>query len=493
MSANPPKVVPADMKRLVTNLMLAREKLMGRLQDQSGNRDLDKECRYPDGMFSVETYRRLFEEDGIANRVVGVYPDECWQVYPELYETVRAMSTSFERRWQELLDRPGMNPWHYLHRADELSGVGHFGCLLLGLDDGRALDRRVYGLSENNVRIGRREHDLLYLRAFDQSQVRIKELNNDPGSPRYGQPLMYTIEMVDTSSGYLGNTTQSVDVHWTRVIHLADNRKSSEVVGTPRLKPVVRRIFDLKKILGSSAEMFYKGGFPGYSVESTGDGSEIDLDEESIKEQFQLYEDGLQRYLALTNMTAKSLAPQVADPTNHLLGHYQYIAATVQTPLRIMLGSEAGHLASTQDLTTWNKRVAKRQHLYLDPMVIFPFVDRLMKVGVLPTVPTFYTSWTDLNALTEKDKADVTMKRTQALLQYVTSGAETVVSPLDYLTLFLGFTLQQAEAILAAAVKNAARPKTKQVWQKPAAGMAKKPDSAGSTTRRTSRNGLGRR
>ena len=50
-------------------------------------------------------------------------------------------------------------------------------------------------------------------------------------------------------------------------------------------------------------------------------------------------------------------------------------------PYRILVGSEEAKLASSQDKRTWNERVQKRRDNYLTPMVVRPFVDRLIALG----------------------------------------------------------------------------------------------------------------
>lgn len=440
-------------------MFLSRSALWANL-DPKG-RDLDKECGYPSTV-TIDQLRHLYEREGPATRTVQVLPEETWSVYPLLYESEDEVQTPFEKAWNDL--QKTHNIWSYLHRVDELSGIGTFGILLLGINDGKTLDQPVAGLNDRGEKVGNVKYDLLYLRAFDQYLVKIDEFESDPSNPRFGQPKMYSIQFSDPKNGLESSSTTAtvVDttlrkVHWTRVIHVADNRKSSEVFGVPRMLPVLNRLYDLRKVLGGSSEMLWKGGFPGYSFETTPEvnASDMDIDKDALKKQIEAYQNGLQRYLALEGVVAKSLAPQVADPSNHIEQNLRIIAMTLGVPLRIFLGSEAGHLASTQDSTTWNRRLARRQNIYVTPMIIRPVIQRFMAFGILPTVENFSVSWRDLNALTEKDLADVALKKSQALLAYVTSGAESIIPPLEFFTNVLEIPLDQAQAIIKAAKANA--------------------------------------
>src|SRR5207237_4584130 len=159
------------------------------------------------------------------------------------------------------------------HRIDRLSGIGQYGIILLGLDDGQDLSSPAPGLDPSTGRPDpnrRKETKLNFLRVFDQTIVRVSKINNDPFSPRYQQPDEYAIQFTTpglASSEIPTPTAIENKVHWSRVIHLADNRHSSEVYGVPRMLAVLDYLYDLKKVVGGSAEMFYRGGFPGYSFE----------------------------------------------------------------------------------------------------------------------------------------------------------------------------------------------------------------------------------
>lgn len=438
--------------------LLSRASLLQTGLDPQG-RNLDRECGYPEHNISVFTYRELYDREGVATRVVNVYPDECWSVYPVLYEDYGDRVTRFERKWKALLDNPETNPWHFLHRVDELSGIGHYGLLMLGLSDGKALDRPVTGVGRDGKPDGsEKDLDLLYLRAFSEDLVQVVDFEQDPTNPRFGRPTMYQVLLADPRDVTGSQAVVSVSpmswtrIHWTRVVHVADNRKSSEVYGTPRMRPVVNRLFDVRKIAGGSGEMFWRGAFPGYSFETYPEFTSVaELDEDSVRQQFDDYANGLKRYLATTGMSVKSLAPQVSDPSNHLANQVMLICATIGVPVPIFLGSEQGHLASMQNTEAWNRRLSRRQNQYVWPMLIQPFVNRLIACGVLPQPKSYGATWNDLNSLSDKDKSTIALKKAQAVLQYVTSGSFAVVPPKRFLTEILGLTKDEAEAWIAEA------------------------------------------
>lgn len=416
-----------------------RRSFMDKLLDP--RHDIDQECGYPSYVMPW-TYRELYEREGVAKRVVEIWPDECWALPPEVFESAEDEEyTEFEQKWNELSKK--FRFWHMLHRADILSGLGRFGLILLGLDDGNQLDQPVRGINNfGQVREGL-DYNLLFLRVFDETVVSVAQWETNLNNPRFGQPVLYNLIFRDMDViGTVGATTAASQVtrrvHWTRVIHLADNRQMSEIQGLPRLRPVLNRVQDLRKTLGGSAEMFYKGGFPGIAFEmAPGMGEIPDTDKATLRQEFTAYQNGLQRYIALSGMTAKSLTVQVADPEKHYNIQIEYICLTLGVPKRIFLGTEEARLASSQDAKTWLRRVARRQEEYVTTLVIMPFVERLMDLGILPKVEQYEVWWPDLHTTTDTEKATIALTKTQAMQTYVAGGCDVLIEPGVYMDVVL--------------------------------------------------------
>lgn len=461
-------------RMVLNNMTIDRAALIHRGTDP--RRDFYSELGYPKTV-GVDNYQDMYDRGDVGFRVINVYPEETWAVSPELYENERKRMTRFESAFQTLVDEMAL--WAYANRVDELSGIGSFGVLLLGFNDGNSMETCLPGINpKTGERVGDKNHKLLFMRPFEQQFVNITKVEMDPTSPRFGQPMLYDIrvanpEAVQTSSEQFAMVTMTV--HWSRVIHMADNRKSSESFGVPRLQAVYNRVLDLHKVTGGSAEMFWRGAFPGYSFETYPELSlTAQLDEDSVKAQMDEYANGLKRYIALVGMKANSLAPQIADPTAHIEKQISIICSAIGVPMRIFMGSESGHLASSQDAITWNRRLQRRQDQYVNPFVIRPLVNRLIAAGVLPTPSsgTYKIAWSDLNSMSETEKADTAVKRTQSLLQYVSSGAETVIPVFEYLTMILNLSYEEATAVTEALAKQTGELSTEKVWGAMNAGPA---------------------
>lgn len=404
--------------------------------------DINYECRYPDDISKGE-YAEMYSREGLAKRVVNIFPEESWLLFPVVKEDEKSTDkTEFDEAWESLVKEKHV--YHYLLSGDNLSGVGRYGILLLGIDDGETLDKPVVGVDEKTGEVKEGlKYELLYLRVFQENTIEIDQTETDPTNARFGQPILYSINFEDST----GNETVNTKIHWTRVIHLADNRESSEIFGEPRMKPVYNRLLDVRKVLSGSGEMFWKGGFPGLGFQTTKENSDATIDGVALKTQVEKYQSGLQRYLALQGLEVKTLEPNIADPHSHLEVQVDYISISIGVPKRIFMGSERGELASNQDTNAWVGRIMKRREDYNEPMILRPFIDRLIDYGILPEVEEYVVIWPDLHNLSEKERAGIAEKRTNALAKYVSGDVEAIMGPKEFLMHVLGFTKDEVEAI----------------------------------------------
>lgn len=453
---------------IVDNAMLGRRELLDRFLDP--RRDIDDECGYPKTKnIRSQDYRNLYDREPVATRVVEILPKETWQTTPTVFETEDPdEKTEFETRWKSISralrgeswfqDEEGDPIWEHLMRADILSGIGSFGVILLGIDDGLELWEPAEGIDDLcRVNPPSADHELLFIRSFDESLIQILRYEEDPTNPRFGEPTLYKLDLVDPTKSNLtgvGQTMKSVEVHWTRVIHVADNLGSSEIFGHPRMLPVYNRLMDLRKLYAGSAEMYWRGAFPGLSFETNPQlGGDVTINKAALRSQIEQYMNGLQRYLSTIGMQVKSLAPQVVNPTEQINVQIEAICIRLGIPKRILIGSERGELASSQDDSTWNDRLRHRQNNYVTPRMIVPFVDRLIALGVLPEPKEgFSVAWPDLDSLTDAEQAAIAVKRTEALAKYADTGASTVMVPIDFLTRVMGMTQEEAGATVEAAM-----------------------------------------
>jgi hypothetical protein len=479
---------------MVQNVSLSRADFISKLMDP--RRDYDAECGYPSDP-GPEDFQTLFDREVIPRRVVEALPKEAWQVQPSVYEDESTdTTTAFEDAWDGLgkqlrgekswyQDEKGSPVYEYLKRLNVLSRIGRYGVMLLGLDDG-----------QNNLNVEakpKKGMKLNFLRVFTEANAPVSDWVKDPSDRRFGQPLSYNLKMSDVSGATAGDgaalSSKSFKVHWTRVIHLPANLQTSEVLGDPEMRVCLNRLLDLKKLYGGSAEMYWRGAFPGYSLETNPAlGGDVDVNTEDLRDMFEDWSQGLQRYLALIGMTAKSLSPQVVDPTPQINVHLEAICIALGMPMRIFKGSERGELASSQDDASWNDRLREYESSYITPRVIVPFVDRLIQLGVLPEPEGYSVWWPDLTSQSQQEKAEVLSKVVAALAAYVAGGVDALLPPMELFTRYLGMTDEEANSVLESAVKWQEEKATQQADQQqhesdlglsPAPGAGPGPGQAG--------------
>lgn len=411
-------------------------------------RDLVDECGYVRGHPSYQQYQDRYDRNGVGSAVVRAWVNESWSVSPDLYEDEDPdVETNFEAAWKDLcqnLKTGGQNykswnkqqqgnpVWQYLKRLDELSGIGSYGVLLFGLDDVGQDSDLIKPVQED------RDYQLRSLRVFTEGLAEITSFDTSPKNGRMGYPATYKLSITDQRDqhGGQGMVVATPSCHWSRVLHVCDQwhqATSSEIFAPPRMRPVINYIDNIDKIAGSSPEGYYKSCFTGLSFEGEA-GAKFDVDR--LRDQMENFQNSLQKILAASGGTFKTISPTVVDATPHITQQLVLICVTLGMSMRILTGSESGELASSQDAKKDNKKVAARQKNHITANIIRPFVDRLISYNVLPEPESgeYTIHWPALDDNDPKETANMALTYTQALAAYVNASCELAMPPRQYFT-----------------------------------------------------------
>lgn len=428
--------------------------------DLDPRRSIDQECGYP-GYVAPEGYKALIDREPIAGVCNDLYPEESWVGWPTVYDSDREqVISSFERAWADLPMMMDVEPNYHgdgrgnviydeLLLADKLAGYGRYGAILLQFDDDT--------IDLTQPVLPRPGRKLIGVRPFPEHLARISMFDMDMNSRRYGLPTKYMVyfsDPQDMSRTGINENYTARQVHWSRIVHIFDrwhHPSSSKVFAIERLRPLLNPIMDIRKVRGGSAEMYWKGAFGGHHFGTHPSlGPDVDVDRDSITEEYQNWSNTLQRLIVSSGMTIDSLAPQVVDPTTQLMVQYISICVKLRCPMRILMGSERGELSSGDDKVKWNKRLFARQHEFITPRVLVPFINRLINLGVLdkPVKTGYKIHWPDPSMVSPTEKADVFLKRMQAYGFYVSQGVGQVIPPIEVMTKFDGMDQEQAESVL---------------------------------------------
>lgn len=311
---------------------------------------------------------------------------------------------------------------------------------------------------------------LVGLRVFPEALAQVTQWESNPTSPRVNMPTMYLLTFNDpriASQTGIGLTTATKEVHWTRVIHVADLESSpNEWAGLPACQQVRREILSLQKVYGASGEGYWKAAFHILSAETHPQlGGDVRVNEPRLRDAFEKLVNGLDRSFLGKGMALKAVAPAMTDPTAHKDLAVQAICIKLGIPQRVFMGTERGELASSQDDAAWNDRLKFRQEIHVTPRVIVPFIDRLIWLGCLapPGEDGYHVDWPDLTSETSMEKADKAAKMTQAWAAYVSGGVEMMLPPMDFMTRVLGMDEEEAREVVDAAEDHAAEAQERQM------------------------------
>jgi hypothetical protein len=374
-------------------------------------------------------YRARYDRDPIASRIIEFPPEETWRDTPTIKDGKDKDAkddTPFCDAWSAFAER--LHVYSYCQRVDTLAGIGTFGLLHIGVAGEGDLQAPVMRVRDPN--------NIIYLQAYGEESVEVYEWQTDPSSPRYGLPHIYRIAVRHMDGKSKSNfSSKSVLIHWSRCIHVAEGLLENEVFGRPRLQRVVNLLDDLLKVVGGSAEatwLLMRKGFV-LDIDPTMD----DMDEaqtEALNAQFEEYEHGIRRFIKTRGLKVNDLGSETVDPAGLFDAILTLISVATHIPKRILQGSEAGELASSQDAANWAGYVAGRQLNFAEPVILRPLIDRLIQWKVIPAPSNKrYTAvWDALFEMSDEEKARIADLWATAIQKMSTALGHPVVTAEEF-------------------------------------------------------------
>ncbi len=386
--------------------LLSRIKLAAGLGIQAnGSRDLydvfgwHKTPKYQD---FIDKYRR----QDIAVRVINAPVNGLWSDPPKI-----TGDDTFNAAWNDLLAR--IPVFFNVQRLDKLAGLGRFAILVIGFDDRGKLEEQI---------VRKKDTKVLYMQPYGEGSVTIDSYDENPKSSRFGLPLIYEVDpgTFDSNSGIrkVTKAQHKFKIHWSRVLHVAENILESPVFGSSRLEAVYNVLDDILKVTGGSAETYWLNANRGLHVNVDKD---LDLDPEdaeNLSEEMEEYQHNLRRIIRTRGVEVSPLGSDVADPTGTFDVQLSLLASCTGIPKRVLAGSEAGQLASQQDRANWSQRIEERITEYGQPIILIPLLRLLIDSGVLPSPLSLVIEWPDafkMNPL-ERAQTSAQMARSAANL-----------------------------------------------------------------------------
>lgn len=417
-----------------------RERLSGFMgYSHSGNRNLYDVFGYP-RQLQIAEMEAMYKRNAIANRIIRAYPQGTWRDCPVIRDEAGSSAdkegddySPFVEAVEDFLD--ATSALRYIERADRLASLGRYGVLVLGFADGLKFDKP----------LGAGKSKLIYIQPYSESAASVNAWDTNPQSPRFGKPATYLISQSSSlSQGSFAAPIQSFVVHHSRVIHISEMLEDNEVFGTPRLMSIYNNLLDLEKVVGGAAETFWLCANRGVVFTVDAESNLTDEARTLMSEQADEMQHQLRRYMIGQGINATVLGSESPDPAPNAEKLLDIISGGSGIPKRILLGTERGELASSQDENNWNNRLTERKKNFADPSVLRPFIQLMIATGNLPT-PTgkFWIEWNEEENLGPVVEAAVAFQRMQTISTYVnTPGIELVLSVDEMRTQFIGMEPQ---------------------------------------------------
>ena len=358
-----------------------------------------------------QTYRR----QDIASRIIDAPAQAIWRNPPEI-----KTEGPFKTAWDVLVKKAKL--WNAFERVDRLAGLGSFSTLLIGFDKSD-LETPASNASE-----------ILYLQPYSEESVDITALVEDASDPRFTLPKTYKVKLVDpkrslgTTSGSHTVGTRTIErlVDQSRILHVAESTLDDNLFGVPRLCKVFNLLDDLLKVAGGSAETFWLEGRKGLHVNVDKEMELSGVDETALADEIEEYQHQLRRVIRTRGVEVNALGSDTPNPKGNFDMIMSLISGTTGIPRRILMGSEAGQLASEQDRANWAERIQERRLSFAEPVVLFPFVKLCQDASVLPKDDDVEFEWPSafiMSPLEEGQTMAQKARATQNLSKQGESGA----------------------------------------------------------------------
>lgn len=330
-------------------------------------------------------YRRGGIAYGAVNKLVGL----CWKTNPEVIEGDADDDTKDETAWERSNKRVFTHRfWRSFAEADKRRLVGRWAALLLHVRDGKKWNEPVT-----------RGRGIAKISPVWASALKVKSRDNDGNISMW----QYTETQAD------GNPVQR-DIHPDRVFTIGD--MSDDAIGF--LEPGYNACVSLEKVEGGSGESFLKNAARQLNVNFE---KEIDFNnlaslygvsvsdlQDKFNEAALEVNRGNDVLLTTQGASVTPLVTAVADPGPTYDVNLQTFAASVDEPVKIIVGMQTGERASSEDQKYMNARCqSRREDLSFD---IEDLVDKLTVLRIVTPVAEKTVVWDDLTEATGSEKLD---------------------------------------------------------------------------------------
>lgn len=346
----------------------------------------------------------MYQRNGLARAGVEKTVLKTWQDSPDIWETEKPRESKLESQIRQRFD--DLRIWQRLAEADRRALVGGYSGAILRFADSKRFQEPVDSVP------GGLEGLVEIIPAW-AGQLTVAEWDTDETSENYGQPTMFQFNeaQIATDRNALNQKARSFMLHPDRVIIWSDD---GTVHGRSLLTPGYNDLMTMEKVSGAGGEGFWKNAksAPVFEVDKEAKLAEMAKAmgvaesevADAMNDQVDDYQKGFDKLLMLQGMTAKTLGITLPSPEHFFNIALQSYAASINCPLKIIVGNQTGERASTEDARDWAQACMSRRNGSVRP-AIRVLIQRLESVNILPE-RDWFLHWTDLTESSMAEKVE---------------------------------------------------------------------------------------
>lgn len=348
-------------------------------------------------------YYTMYCRNGIARAGIQRPVEKTWRDFPTMRLGEEDEENEIEKAVREAFDR--IQFWEKLKELDEKSRVHRYAGLIFRVGDGMMLRDPVEQVASGLT-------GLIEIIPAYSVQLTVQEFDENQTSDTYGKPLMYlfTESAVDEN-----NHGRTVEVHHSRV-HIWS--EDSTIYSRPAIEAGFNDLVNIEKINGSGGEGFWKEAKSAPVLNIDKDSSMEGLAQmlgvpiaelpDKMDEVVSDWQKGFDQVLMTQGMDVKKLSMTLPQPAQFLAGPLQSFAASMPIPMKVLLGSQTGERASTEDGKEWLETIQARRKNLVMPHIM-RIIKKLQMMGVFPD-GDWRADWTDLSEASGEAKTDKAKK-----------------------------------------------------------------------------------
>lgn len=396
MAKSTAKITGLGMIRALGALFQRTQLMSGLGLGFNGDRDYYATFGYQKMLQPKDLFAKYVRQD-VAETIVNAPANALWTNPPVVYA-----DDAFMKAWEKLLTN--VDIWKALNRADKMTGYGRFSAIVCGTDGSKTKD-----VSPDR---------LLYLQPYSELCTTIQELDNSKTSARYGLPTLYEFTPQNAAIERT-NVAQTVSLRpfkmpHTNIVHIVDRVVEDNVYGTPALYGVYNLLDDLLKVAGGTAEVYWMISNRGMQIDIDKEMDLTEEDREALTEEVEQYQHGLSRVLRTRGVKVNELGSDTPNPQQTFEMILALISAKTRIPKRILVGSEAGQLASEQDRSNWAERIGERRKDFGEPNALTPLIRKMVDLNVLPEPKGLHYVWPEAFILAPLERAQTSAQKARS-------------------------------------------------------------------------------